>query len=426
MKKTIIDETQNGKKCSVCSRTLRTGEYVVECEYCGTYAHEICFKEHGCGSEQCRAISPHFEKTDIVLTKEEVSNVIAVPEHTKNPTEYLIKELNKGEKPFSKFAIFSAIFSLVVFFTTLGLSFVASEKEFANLFLTSIFLGGTFSIVLSLISMGFFSKNKKLRGFPLAFCSFIFGTVTLMGGFSYLLFASNKPNEVIPKTVDKKRISQAIEKSSPLIKEPLKSNVSIKSGFGLSQSFGSGVVVKNKDSKTYIITNVHVLTGGSMVASLDEANKKAKNLSVTFYTAETKKAEILWVAPEGIDLAILCCSTPKDYGSSVKIGSSNEIKMGEKVFAIGNPMGLDWTYTEGVVSSFRNKQIGNNEITVIQIQTPLNHGNSGGGLYSEKGNLVGINTWIYEKAQTEGLNFSIAIDELTKYLDSNLLKIINE
>ena len=109
MKKTIIDETQNGKKCSVCSRTLRTGEYVVECEYCGTYAHEICFKEHGCGSEQCRAISPHFEKTDIVLTKEEVSNVIAVPEHTKNPTEYLIKELNKGEKPFSKFAIFSAI-----------------------------------------------------------------------------------------------------------------------------------------------------------------------------------------------------------------------------------------------------------------------------------------------------------------------------
>ena len=101
-------------------------------------------------------------------------------------------------------------------------------------------------------------------------------------------------------------------------------------------------------------------------------------------------------------------------------------RVSEKVFAIGNPMGLDWTYTEGVVSSFRNKQVGKNEISVIQIQTPLNHGNSGGGLYSEKGVLVGINTWIYEKAQTEGLNFSIAIDELTKTLDSDLLKIINE
>ena len=66
------------------------------------------------------------------------------------------------------------------------------------------------------------------------------------------------------------------------------------------------------------------------------------------------------------------------------------------------------------------------QISVIQIQTPLNHGNSGGGLYSEKANLVGINTWIYEKAQTEGLNFSIAIDEFTKTLDPDLLKIITE
>ena len=89
-----------------------------------------------------------------------------------------------------------------------------------------------------------------------------------------------------------------------------------------------------------------------MVSSLDEAKKKARNLSVTFYTAETKTAEILWVAPEGIDLALLSCPTPENYNSSVQIGSSNEIKMGEKVFAIGNPMGLDWTYTEGVVSSF--------------------------------------------------------------------------
>ena len=89
-------------------------------------------------------------------------------------------------------------------------------------------------------------------------------------------------------------------------------------------------------------------------------------------------------------------------------------------------MGLDWTYTEGVVSSFRSKQIGKYDISVIQIQTPLNHGNSGGGLYSEKGVLVGINTWIYEKAKTEGLNFSIAIDELTKTLDSSLYKTITE
>ena len=425
MKKVVIDENLTGRFCSVCSRNLRTGEYVVECDVCGAFAHEICFKEHGCGSEECRAMSPHFERTDIVLTKEEVSSVIAVPEHTKNPTEYLINELNKGEKPFSKAAIFTAVFSTITFLITLSLSFVAHKEQFTKLFLISIFLGGGCSIFLSLISMGFFSKNKRLRGFPLAFYGFFLGIATFIGGFAFLVYTS-KPDEIVPRTVDKKKISQAIEKSAPHIQEPLKSNVSVKSGFGLSEAFGSGVVVKNKDSKTYIITNVHVLTGGSMVSSLDEAKKKARNLFVTFYNAETKSAEILWVAPEGIDLALICCETPENYTSFVKIGSANDIKMGEKVFAIGNPMGLDWTYTEGVVSSFRNKQVGKNEISVIQIQTPLNHGNSGGGLYSEKGILVGINTWIYEKAQTEGLNFSIAIDELTKTLDSDLLKIINE
>ena len=387
----------------------------------------MCFKEHGCGSEQCRAISPHFERTDIVLTKEEVSNVIAVPEHTKNPTEYLIKELNKGEKPFSNMTIVAVFFSLITLFATIGTSFVPSTDTLATkIFYCSSFLGGTFCIILSIISLSLF-KNKKLRGFPLACIAMFLSITTVSIGVTKLLISASKYERAIPQQkVDKKRIAQTIEKSAPHIQEPLKSNVSVKSGFGLSESFGSGVVVKNKDSKTYIITNVHVLTGGSMVSSLDEAKKKARNLSVTFYTAETKTAEILWVAPEGIDLALLSCPTPENYNSSVQIGSSNEIKMGEKVFAIGNPMGLDWTYTEGVVSSFRNKEIGKYEISVIQIQTPLNHGNSGGGLYSEKGRLVGINTWIYEKAQTEGLNFSIAIDELTKTLDPELLKIINE
>ena len=427
MKKVVIDESSNGKKCSVCSRVFRTGEYAVECEYCGSFAHEVCFKEHGCGSEQCRPISPHFEKTDIVLTKEEVSSVIAVPEHTKNPTEYLINELNKGEKRFSKMAVFSVIFSIITALIVFSLFFVADPK-FTKTFYIITFVGGFLSIIFSNISLSFFNKNKKLLGLPLAFIALFFSISAVLCGVAklianYDLFFESKQ---MSQKIDKKQVTEMIEKSSPHIQGPLKSNVSIKSGFGLGQSMGSGVVVKNKDSKTYIITNVHVLTGGSMVSSLDDAKKKARNLSVTFYTADTGDANILWVAPEGIDLALICCSTPDNYTSSVKIGSANDIRMGEKVFAIGNPMGLDWTYTEGVVSSFRNKQVGKHEISVIQIQTPLNHGNSGGGLYSEKGDLVGINTWIYEKAQTEGLNFSIAIDELTKNLDADLLKTITE
>ena len=428
MEKIVITENDSGKCCSVCARPFRTGEYVVLCEECDSLTHESCYREHGCGNEDCRIKSGHFEKSDIILTKEEVSNVIAIPGHIKNPTKYIISELNKEKKPFSKMAIFSLFFSDLIL-TASVVSFVCSKLIFntsLTLFYSISILGGFLSIFLSIISLSLFNKNKKLRGLPIALCALVSGIIPVLGSFSYSFYNAYNYKEVITKKEEKLNIAETIEKSSPKIQLQMKSNVRIKSGFGFNESLGSGVVAQNKDSKTYIITNVHVLTGGSMVDSLDEAKKKTSNLKVTFYTGETKDADILWVAPSGIDLALISCQTPKDYNCSVKIGSSNEIKMGEKVFAIGNPMGLDWTYTEGVVSSFRNKQIGQHEISVIQIQTPLNHGNSGGGLYSENGNLVGINTWIYEKAKSEGLNFSISIDELIKTLNPDLLKLITE
>ncbi len=429
MKKVVIDENTNGKICSVCFRNLRTGEYVVLCEYCGSFTHENCYKEHGCGSDYCKETSNNKINTDIVLTKEEVSNVFVVPEGTVNPTEYLIKELNKEEKHYSLMAIFSCVFSTIVFISTI-LTCIFSNSTIQNVSFILALLGGGLSIIFVIASFVFFNKDRKLRGIPLTYTALLFSITTLIIGLTNSLIATykyyNNENNIpqITDITEKKKIAHIIEKASPNIQEQLKSNVCINSGFGLSKSFGSGVVIKNKDQKTYIVTNVHVLTGGHMVSSLEYAKNIVSNLNVTFYNSETKPATILWVAPEGIDLALISCDTPDKFTSSVKIGSSNEIKMGEKVFAIGNPMGLDWTYTEGVVSSFRNQQIGKYEILVIQIQTPLNHGNSGGGLYSEKGNLVGINTWIYEKAKTEGLNFSIAIDELTKTLDSNLLNTI--
>jgi len=65
-----------------------------------------------------------------------------------------------------------------------------------------------------------------------------------------------------------------------------------------------------------------------------------------------------------------------------------------------------------------------NEIPLIQMQTPLNPGNSGGGLYDKEGFLIGINTWIYSKSVSEGLNFSIAMDGILSILDPSLLKLL--
>jgi len=98
--------------------------------------------------------------------------------------------------------------------------------------------------------------------------------------------------------------------------------------------------------------------------------------------------------------------------------------MGQRVFAIGNPVGLNWTYTEGVVSALRKNSFGTRDLTVVQIQTPLNHGNSGGGLYDLEGYLIGVNTWIYAKTVTEGLNFSIAIDEFFQLLEPEWVEVL--
>ena len=88
------------------------------------------------------------------------------------------------------------------------------------------------------------------------------------------------------------------------------------------------------------------------------------------------------------------------------------MKVGETVFAIGNPHQLGWTQTQGVISQFRTRTIGDRRVRVIQTQTPINHGNSGGGLYDQEGYCIGINTWTADKRETEGIGFAIALDAL--------------
>ena len=88
------------------------------------------------------------------------------------------------------------------------------------------------------------------------------------------------------------------------------------------------------------------------------------------------------------------------------------MKVGQTVFAIGNPHQLGWTQTQGVISQFRIRPIDDRRIRVIQTQAAINQGNSGGGLYDQEGYCLGINTWTADKRTTEGIGFAIALDTL--------------
>jgi 2-alkenal reductase len=89
------------------------------------------------------------------------------------------------------------------------------------------------------------------------------------------------------------------------------------------------------------------------------------------------------------------------------------MRIGDAVFAIGNPHGLGWTHTQGTISQFRIREMAGRRLRIIQTQTVINPGNSGGGLYDKDGYLIGINTWTQDKRVSEGLNFAIALDALS-------------
>jgi S1-C subfamily serine protease len=121
---------------------------------------------------------------------------------------------------------------------------------------------------------------------------------------------------------------------------------------------------------------------------------------------------VVWVAPNGIDLALL--TTPVVSTEAVPAESKPHpiLTIGDEVFAIGNPYGLGWTYSRGSISQLRMLAEDKWRLRVIQTDAAINPGNSGGGLYDKSGALIGINTWTNDKQHSEGVSFTITLDSL--------------
>ena len=147
---------------------------------------------------------------------------------------------------------------------------------------------------------------------------------------------------------------------------------------------GSGVVIERDG---HVLTNAHVVDG-------------AASLSVTLDTRERVPARILGLDPV-LDLALLRLESPASL-TAAKLGDSATLKVGDEVVAIGNPIGLDQTMTRGIVSGLNRLLPGISDQPMIQTDAPINPGNSGGPLVDRCGNVVGINTFISEDAQSIG------------------------
>ncbi|MBU2522365.1 MAG: Do family serine endopeptidase [Proteobacteria bacterium] len=164
-------------------------------------------------------------------------------------------------------------------------------------------------------------------------------------------------------------------------------------------SLGSGVIIDGK--RGFILTNSHVIT-------------KTGTITVTLKDEREFTANIVGADPDS-DLAVLQI-TSKTPLPAIEMGSSEDIMIGETVIAIGNPFGFSNTVTTGVISAINRGISAEDRVfhDFIQIDASINPGNSGGPLLNINGELIGINTAIYAKAQ--GIGFAIPINKAKKII----------
>lgn len=168
-----------------------------------------------------------------------------------------------------------------------------------------------------------------------------------------------------------------------------------------TEGSGSGSVY---DQRGHILTNYHVVEG-------------AQQIHVTLANGQSYPAGLVGQDPSN-DIAVLRIDAPQEELLPVALGDSNNLRVGQKIYAIGNPFGLERTLTVGIISSLNRTLMSRNQRTirsVIQIDAALNRGNSGGPLLNSRGELVGMNTAIASRTgENTGVGFSIPVNTIRR------------
>lgn len=171
---------------------------------------------------------------------------------------------------------------------------------------------------------------------------------------------------------------------------------------GPSKALGSGLII---DGDGYIVTNNHVI-------------ESANDIVVTLGDGKELEASVVGTDPK-TDIALLKVSPDDERLVPVTMGDSNKVRVGEWVLAVGNPFGLGDTATVGIISAIgRDIQSGPYD-NYLQIDAPINSGNSGGPVFNAAGEVIGVNTAIYSpNGGNVGIGFAIPVAQVKSVTDS--------
>jgi len=221
------------------------------------------------------------------------------------------------------------------------------------------------------------------------------------------------PEEATPRTVTARGELAADERSTIELFEQARDSVVFittrslvrdfwtRDVFSVPRGSGSGFIW---DDAGHVVTNWHVV-------------QNASEAMVKLADGRSYKAALVGASPAH-DIAVMRIGVGFGRPPPVPLGTSLDLKVGQKVFAIGNPFGLDWTLTTGVVSALDRSLGGDNGRTIehlIQTDAAINPGNSGGPLLDSAGRLIGINTAIYSPSgASAGIGFAVPVDTVNR------------
>ena len=176
-----------------------------------------------------------------------------------------------------------------------------------------------------------------------------------------------------------------------------------------SEGAGSGIVL---DKLGHVLTNFHVIEG-------------AKEIQVLLYDGSSHQAALVGADP-ATDVAVIRVAAPPEVLVPAHFGSSSDLRVGQRVFAIGNPFGLERTLTTGIISSLNRSlptRTGRTIKSIIQTDAAINPGNSGGPLLDSSSRLIGMNTAIASRTgQSAGVGFAIPVGTLARIVPQLIQK----
>lgn len=227
----------------------------------------------------------------------------------------------------------------------------------------------------------------------------------ILAGFISLIFLLSTSSLLAQLTEDEKNTIEVVKKAQNSV--VFITNIQLVRGFfswteeAVPRGSGSGFIW---DKQGHIITNYHVIEDGDL-------------FNITLPNQEERQAKLIGKEPNK-DIAVLKIEGNLRGLFPIKVGTSSNLQVGQKVIAIGNPFGFDHTVTTGIVSALGRSMPGAGGVTIrdmIQTDAAINPGNSGGPLLNSAGDLIGMNTMIVSPSRSSsGIGFAIPVDTIKK------------